>query len=243
MTKFGKLFIVATPIGNLEDITLRALRVLQEVDLILCEDTRVTKKLLDRYEIKKPLLSYHHHSKLSRIDKILEHLENEKNLALVSDAGTPGISDPGNELIAKILFGDPDPKVRLSERFLKSDFRKDIEIIPIPGPSALTCLASIAGINISKFTFLGFPPHKKGRETFFRGVAEAKYPVIYFESPHRVLKNLELLSKLKPSAKLIIGRELTKMFEKVVRGSADEILKYYKNNSDKVKGEFVIIAY
>ena len=103
MDKLGKLYIVATPIGNLEDITLRALRVLKEVDLILCEDTRVTKKLLDRYEIQKPLLSYHHHSKLSRVEKIIEHLENGKNLALVQDAGTPGVSDPGNELIANLL--------------------------------------------------------------------------------------------------------------------------------------------
>lgn len=239
MNQKGTLYIIATPIGNLEDITLRALRILKEVDLILCEDTRVTKKLLDRYEIQKPLLSYHHHSKISRLEKIVEHLENGKNLALVSDAGTPGVSDPGNELIAKLLNGEPDPKVRLSERFLKSDFR----IIPIPGPSAITTLASVAGINMSKFTFLGFPPHKKGRETFFRGVAEAKYPVVYFESPHRVLKNIELLSKFKPDAKLIVGRELTKMFEEIKRGSVDEILEYYKNNGDKVKGEFVIVAY
>ncbi len=239
MKEAGKLYIIATPIGNLEDITLRALRILREVDLILCEDTRVTKKLLDRYEIQKPLLSYHHHSKISRVEKIVEHLENGKNLALVSDAGTPGVSDPGNELIEKLLNGESDPKVRLLERFLKSDFR----IIPIPGPSAITTLASVAGINMSRFTFLGFPPHKKGRETFFRGVADSKYPVVYFESPHRVLKNIELLSKFKPDAKLIVGRELTKMFEEIKRGSVDEILEYYKNNVDKVKGEFVIIIY
>lgn len=239
MNKKGTLYIVATPIGNLEDITFRALRALKEADLILCEDTRVTKKLLDRYEIQKPLLSYHHHSKLSRVEKIVEHLENGKNLALVSDAGTPGVSDPGNELIGKLLNSDSDPKVGLSERFLKSDFR----ITPIPGASALTCLASVAGVNMSRFMFLGFPPHKKGRETFFRGVAESKHPVIYFESVHRVLKNLELLEKFKPDAKLIVGRELTKMFEEIKRGSISEILEYYKSNSDKVKGEFVIIIY
>jgi 16S rRNA (cytidine1402-2'-O)-methyltransferase len=232
----GKLYIVATPIGNLEDITLRTLRILKEVDLILCEDTRVTKKLLDRYEIKKPLLSYHHHSRLSRVEKIIEHLENGKDLALVSDAGTPGISDPGNELIGKLLACDP--------KMASSDFlRYHLRIEPIPGASAVTCLASVAGINMSKFIFLGFPPHKKGRETFFRELAESKYPVIYFESPHRVLKNLELLSKFKPDAKLIVGRELTKMFEEIKRGSLSEVLEYYKNNSDKVKGEFVIIVY
>jgi len=234
MKEAGKLYIIATPIGNLEDITLRALRILREVDLILCEDTRVTKKLLDRYEIEKPLLSYHHHSKISRVEKIIEHLENGKNLALVSDAGTPGVSDPGNELIANLI-----PALSLSRR----GSEEAIEIIPIPGASALTALASVAGINMSKFSFLSFPPHKKGRETFFRGVAESKYPVVYFESPHRVLKNLELLAKFKPDAKLIIGRELTKMFEEIKRGSVNEILEYYKNNSDKVKGEFVIIAY
>ena len=118
-----------------------------------------------------------------------------------------------------------------------------MSIIPIPGASAITVVASVAGINMSKFCFLGFPPHKKGRETFFREVAEAKYPVIYFESPHRFLKNLELLEKLKPSAKLIVGRELTKIFEEVVRGNVSEILGYYRNNSDKVKGEFTIICY
>lgn len=237
MDNLGKLYIVATPIGNLEDITLRALRILREADLILCEDTRVTKKLLDRYEIQKPLLSYHHHSKLSRVEKIIEHLENGKNLALVSDAGTPGISDPGNKLVAKLLNDGSDPKVGLLEAFLKFDFR----IIPIPGASAVTCLASVAGINMSKFLFLGFPPHKKGRETFFREVAAAKYPAVYFESPHRVLKNLELLEKFKPDAKLVIGRELTKMFEEVVRGGVGEIKKYFKDNQEKIKGEFTII--
>ncbi|MFA6285329.1 MAG: 16S rRNA (cytidine(1402)-2'-O)-methyltransferase [Parcubacteria group bacterium] len=222
----GKLYIVATPIGNLEDITLRALRVLKDVDLILCEDTRVTKKLLDRYEIQKPLLSYHHHSKISRVEKIVEHLENGKNLALVSDAGTPGVSDPGNILIEHITHNG----------------EQKVEIVPIPGASAVTCLASVAGINMSRFSFLGFPPHKKGRETFFRGVAESKCPVIYFESPHRFLKNLELLEKMKPDAKLVVGRELTKMFEEIKKGTVAEILEYYKKNSDKTKGEFVIIA-
>jgi len=242
--KQGRLYIIATPIGNLEDITLRALRVLREVDLILCEDTRVTKKLLDRYEIKKPLLSYHHHSKLSRVEKIIEHLENGKNLALVSDAGTPGISDPGNELIGKLLLGESIPKVQLSEEFLKLNFRKDIQTVPIPGASPITVIASVAGINMSRFTFLGFPPHKKGRETFFREVVESKYPVIYFESPHRFLKNLELLEKFKPDAKLIVGRELTKMFEEIVRGKIGEIKEYWGKREDKEnRGEFTIICH
>lgn len=232
MKKFGKIYIIATPIGNLEDITLRALRVLKEVDLILCEDTRVTKKLLDRYEIKKPLLSYHHHSRLSRVEKIQRILGEGKNLALVSDAGTPGISDPGNELVAQLAKVQPSQLLRLN-----------LSIIPIPGPSAITCLASVAGINMSRFTFLGFPPHKKGREKFFHEVAESKYPVIYFESPYRFLKNLELLEKLKPDAKLIVGRELTKMFEEIQRGGVTDIRGYFENNKQKIKGEFVIIVY
>jgi 16S rRNA (cytidine1402-2'-O)-methyltransferase len=231
MDKIGKLYIIATPIGNLEDITLRALRVLKEVDVILCEDTRVTKKLLDRYEIQKPLLSYHHHSKLSRVEKIVEHLENGKTLALVSDAGTPGISDPGNELIAQL------------ENWGNEENRREFEVIPIPGASAITAVASVAGINMSKFSFLGFPPHKKGRETFFRQVVESKYPVVYFESVHRFLKNLELLEKFKPNAKLIVGRELTKMFEEISRGEIGEIRKHFEGKEGKIKGEFVIIAY
>ncbi len=235
----GKLYIVATPIGNLEDITLRALRTLKEADLILCEDTRVTRKLLDRYEISKPLLSYHHHSKLSRVEKIIEHLENGKNLALVSDAGTPGVSDPGNELIAALLT----PKAKPSD-FLRLSLGKEIEIIPIPGASAVTALASVAGINMSRFIFLGFPPHKKGRETFFREVAEAKYPVVYFESPHRFLKNLELLATLKPEAKLVVGRELTKMFEEIVRGEIGKIKDDWGNRGNKEnRGEFAIIVF
>jgi len=252
MNKLGKLYIVATPIGNLEDITLRALRVLKDVDLILCEDTRVTKKLLDRYEIQKPLLSYHHHSKLSRVEKIVEYLENGKNLALVSDAGTPGVSDPGNELIGNLLeikspSNSPFSKGGKSGSLplVKGERERDFfEIIPIPGASAPAALASVAGINMSKFSFLGFPPHKKGRETFFRGVAEAKYPVIYFESPHRFLKNLELLEKMKPNAKLVVGRELTKMFEEILRGEIGKIREKSEKRLEKEKkGEFVIIAY
>ena len=232
MSQLGKLYIVATPIGNLEDITLRALRTLKEVDLILCEDTRVTRKILDRYNIKKPLLSYHHHSKLSRVDKIVEHLENGRDLALVSDAGTPGISDPGNELVGHVTCN------------MKHETQEGcVEIIPIPGPSAITALASVAGINMSRFVFMGYPPHKKGREKFFRRVAEMEYPVIYFESPHRLLKNLELLEKFKPDAKLIVGRELTKMFEEIVRGEIEEVHKYFKKNEKKIRGEFVIISY
>jgi 16S rRNA (cytidine1402-2'-O)-methyltransferase len=233
MSQSGKLYIVATPIGNLEDITLRALRVLKEADIVLCEDTRVTKKLLDRYEIQKPLLSYHHHSKLSRVEKIIEHLENGKTLALVSDAGTPGIQDPGNQLIAELTKVQPSSEGMLN-----------LQIIPIPGASAVSTIASVAGINMDKFTFLGFPPHKKGRETYFREVAYSKYPVVYFDSLHRFLKNIELLEKFRPNARLIVGRELTKMFEEVVRGSVGKIKEELEKRDEKERrGEFVIIVH
>jgi len=226
--KIGKIYIVATPIGNLGDITFRAIEALKAADLILCEDTRVTKKLLDHYTIQKPLLSYHQRSGLSRVEKIVEYIEEGKTLALVTDAGTPGISDPGNELVGMLL----------------EHFGKDLEIVPIPGASALACLCQVAGINLSKFTFMGFPPNKKGRETFFKKVIVSEYPVIFYESPHRFMKNLELLSKLSSDPlKLVVGRELTKMFEEVKRGNLEEVKKYYEDNPDKVRGEFVVIVY
>lgn len=224
------MYIVSTPIGNLEDVTFRAVETLKKVDLILCEDTRVTRKLLGRYDIKKPLLSYHQRSRLSRVGAIIEHIRSGKTLALATDAGTPGISDPGNELVAKII----------------EEFGDEIQVVPIPGPSAITALAQIAAMNMSKFTFLGFPPHKKGRQTYFTTMLSSRYPVIYFDSPHRFLKNLELLSKIaednNQSVNLVVGRELTKMFEQVKRGMIDEIIQYFSEHDDKVKGEFVIIA-
>ncbi|PIY92668.1 MAG: 16S rRNA (cytidine(1402)-2'-O)-methyltransferase, partial [Candidatus Magasanikbacteria bacterium CG_4_10_14_0_8_um_filter_42_12] len=150
------LSIVATPIGNLGDITLRALEVLKIADIILCEDTRVTKKLLSHYEIDTPTMSYHQHSDEKKISEILSLLADGKHLALVTDAGTPGISDPGNKLIAECRMQNAE-----------------LEIIPIPGPSAVIAALSISGLPTDKFIFMGFPPHKKGRETFFREVADA----------------------------------------------------------------------
>ncbi len=170
----GILYIVATPIGNLGDITLRALETLKKADLIACEDTRVARKLLDRYEVKTPVTSFFQHSKTPKIASIIGALKSGQNVALVTDAGTPGISDPGNRLVEQAVL-------------------ENIAVIPIPGSSALTALISVAGIDMQKFIFLGFPPHKKGRETFFKEVIAQNYPVVYYESPHRVLKNLELL--------------------------------------------------
>lgn len=223
------LYIVSTPIGNLADITFRAIETLQSVDLILCEDTRVTRKLLDAYRISKPLMSYHQRSRISRVQDIVAKFEEGISVALVTDAGTPGISDPGNELIDA----------------LRKHFSDTIEIIPIPGPAALTTLAQVAGIDLSRFTFLGFPPNKKGRETYFMNLLAQPYPVIYYDSPYRFLKNLQLLKELLTEGMInvIVGRELTKMFEEIRRGTLEEIIKYYSEHPDKVKGEFVVIVY
>lgn len=220
----AKLYIVSTPIGNLKDITLRALETLREVDLILCEDTRVAKKLLTNYSIKKPLLSYHQHSQIKKIESIIELLKKGKNLALISDAGTPGISDPGNKLIKEVL----------------EHFKEKIEIIPIPGPSAITCLASIAGFSVDRFLFLGFCPKKKKRKQFFCEIINSKYPVIFFESPYRILKTLKELESFNDRLKIVVAKELTKQFETIYRGEIKEVIK--KIETGKIKGEFVVLV-
>lgn len=224
MTTF---FIVATPIGNLEDITLRAIRVLGEVDAILCEDTRVTAKLLSRYEIKKPLIRYDAHSTEATLKKIFGLIEEGKSLALVSDAGTPAISDPGSHLVGKLM-----------ERFSP----EEISIVTVPGPSALTSALSVAGIPASEFLFLGFLPHKKGRETIFKEIVETKRPVIFYESPHRILKALDSLKKFCPERKIIIGRELTKIHEEMIFGTPEELILFFGKNKEKIRGEFVVIV-
>lgn len=222
----SNFYIVSTPIGNMLDITFRAIETLKNVDLILCEDTRTTKNLLNKYEIEKPTMSYHAQSKLSKTDKILDLLEEGKDLALVSDAGTPGISDPGNMLIKAILerFGD---KVR---------------IIPIPGPTALITALSGSGLNNGEFTFIGFLPHKKGRETLFKEISESKRTVVFYESPHRIMKTLESLVKFCPEKKVCVARELTKIYEQFITNTPQEVLNYFKENPDKVRGEFVVIV-
>jgi 16S rRNA (cytidine1402-2'-O)-methyltransferase len=225
--------VVATPIGNLEDITLRALKTLTAADLILCEDTRMTKRLLDRHEIKNRTLSYHAHSKISRVDEIVGLLKEGKNIALVSDAGTPGISDPGSEL------------VRCIREEMKTEIESgELKIETIPGPSALTAALSIAGVPCADFTFLGFLPHKKGRETLFKEIETSERTVVFYESPHRILKTLEsLVSHLHQSSKKVtVCRELTKIFEEVQAGSAEEIRVYFESHPDKVRGEFVVIV-
>ncbi len=219
------LYIIATPIGNLEDITLRALRILKEVDLVLCEDTRETRKLLNHYDIKTMTQSYHAQSKLSKIDSIIAMLADGRNIALVSDAGTPAISDPGSLLVKKVREELPD-----------------MRILAVPGPSALTSAFSASGIVGGEFTFLGFLPHKKGRETLFKEIASGDRPYIFYESPHRLLKALESLVKFAPQKTVFVAKEISKVFEEYVTGTPDEMLAYFIQNSEKVRGEFVVIV-
>lgn len=222
----SKFYIIATPIGNMGDITLRALETLKEVDFILCEDTRVTSKILNKFNIKKPTMSYHAQSKLSKVNKIFELLEEGKNLALVSDAGTPGISDPGAMLVSEI----------------KEKFKDIVEVIPIPGVTAVITALSASGFPTHEFTFLGFLPHKKGRETLFKEIALSKRTIVFYESPHRILKTLESLGKFCPAKRVCIARELTKIYEEFKTGSAKELLEYLTNNPVKQKGEFTVLV-
>ena len=248
----SKLYIVATPIGNLEDISMRALRVLGEVDFVLCEDTRVTSKLLSHYEISTKTISYHQHSGEAKVHKILDLLREGKNLALVSDAGTPGISDPGGKLVAEVL----------------EKMRDEVEIESIPGPSAVTAALSITGIPTDKFVFMGFPPHKKGRQSFVRRIGESIYPVVVYESKHRIIKFLEELENLNkeiekhnkeveifnaravtrdkkekksPVTSVVVCRELSKMHETVYRGDLTDIIEKIKSSASDQKGEFVVV--
>jgi 16S rRNA (cytidine1402-2'-O)-methyltransferase len=218
----GKLSIVATPIGNLEDITLRALRTLKECDVIYAEDTRVISKLLARYEISKPLQRLDAATESTKAKEIIERLEAGEKVVFVSDAGTPGISDPGARLVSLIRSNG------------------GITIEAIPGPSALTTALSIAGLQSDSFTFLGFLPHKKGRQTALKKIALSEHPVVLYESPHRVLKLLKEVEAAAPQAKVTIGRELTKIHEEIVTGTPPEVAAHLEKNN-AVRGEFVVI--
>lgn len=223
----GVLSIVATPIGNLGDITLRAVQALKEADAIACEDTRVTAKLLARYDIQKPLLVYHAQSGRLAASRVLSQLADGKRIALVTDAGTPGISDPGSELV----------------RLVRDTLRDEVRIEAIPGASALTAALSIAGVPTNEFVFLGFLPHKKGRQTLFKEIAASERTVVFYESPHRIEKALASLAEALPEArKVMIMRELTKLHESVVEGSATEVAEYFKAHPGEVRGEFVVVV-
>jgi 16S rRNA (cytidine1402-2'-O)-methyltransferase len=219
----GILYIVATPIGNLEDITLRALRVLKEVDLILAEDTRITKRLLNHYDIDTPTLSYHQHSGINKKMRIASDIIAGKNIALVTDAGTPGISDPGNELISFLVEKVPN-----------------IKVVPIPGPSAITASLSVCGLNINKFVFLGFLPKKK-RSKLFKWIKEGRIAFAFYESPKRILKTLDVLEdQFGTNTRVFIARELTKIHETVYRGTIREVKEKLKE--ENIKGEMVVVV-
>jgi len=212
------LYVVATPIGNLGDITLRALEILKEVDLIACEDTRHTLRLLNHFEIKKPLISFHQHSKIQKVEQIISSINSGQKVALVTDAGTPGISDPGQALI-------------------NAAYKDNIKVVPIPGVSALTALVSVSGLNNREFEFIGFLPHKKGRQTKLKQIAQNHKAVIIYESPYRIKKLLNELRDVVGDQNVVIGRELTKKFEEIYRGKISEVLPTIKE-----KGEFVLIV-
>lgn len=219
----GTLYIVATPIGNLEDITLRALRILKESALILAEDTRVTSKLLRHYDIDTHTLSYHQHSSEKKRSEILSQLIKGKKLALVTDAGTPGISDPGNELINYILKNDPN-----------------IKIVPIPGPSAITTALSVSGFKTNKFVFIGFLPKKK-RKKLLEWLKESKITFAFYESPKRIVKTLNVLEEYFGEEKrVLIARELTKLHESLYRGKISEVRENL--SVSVVKGEIVVVV-
>ncbi len=220
----GTLSIVATPIGNMEDITLRALRTLKECDVIYAEDTRVIAKLLARYEIKKPLQRLDAVTEMQKAEDILTRLEAGERVVYVSDAGTPGISDPGTRLVAQVRAQLPTATIEA-----------------IPGASALTAALSISGIDIAAFTFLGFLPHKKGRQTALKKIAESELPTVLYESPHRIEKLLEELVQHQVSH-IVIARELTKIHEELISGTVAEAQAHFAMHPDAVRGEFVVIV-
>ncbi len=217
------LYIVSTPIWNLEDITFRAVRILNEVDWVACEDTRTSATLLNHYNIKKPLISFHSHSWVMKIDKIIEQLKDWKNIALISDAGTPGISDPGYALIKEAL-------------------ENDIEVVPIPWVTACITALSASWMPSNHFLYLWFLPIKKWRQTMLKKLQNKEETVVIYESVHRIVKTLEdFIEYFWEETQIVVARELTKKFEEFKRGSIKEIYEYFSKNKDKVKWEFVII--
>ena len=218
----GKLFVVPTPIGNLEDMTFRAIRVLKEVDAILAEDTRVTGKLLNHYEISNKLIAHHQNNEHKTITRLIEELQSGLTYALVTDAGTPAISDPGFLLVRACVDAD-------------------IEVDCLPGATAFVPAIVNSGFPCEKFNYIGFLPHKKGRETIAKSIAESDRTIVMYESPHRLLKTLILFTKfLEEDRRISISREISKKFEETLRGTASELLMHFEKNAPK--GEFVIVV-
>ena len=218
-----KLYLVPTPIGNLEDITLRAIRILGEVDGILAEDTRNSGQLLKHLNISKPLYSHHAHNEHTGVPGVIKMLKEGKSLALISDAGTPGISDPGYLLV-------------------KACVDNGIEVESLPGATAFVPALVNSGFPTDRFVYEGFLPHKKGRQTRWKALAEEDRTIVLYESPHRLVKALEqIIEFISPDRQVMVGRELSKMHEQMVRGTATEVLAYFTAHPDKVRGEIVIV--
>ena len=217
------LYIVATPIGNLEDVTLRALRVLDQADVIACEDTRQTQKLLNYFGIQKRTVSYHEHNELGRTQQLLADLQQGARIALVSDAGTPGISDPGSVIIREAI-------------------QRGIPVIPVPGPSALISAVVASGLETSSFRFFGFVPAKSGqRRTFLEQLKTATDTLVFYEAPHRIMETLrDLLAALGPDRRVVVARELSKVHEEFLRGSVSEVLEQLKGR--EIRGEITLVV-
>lgn len=214
------LYIVSTPIGNLEDITLRALRILKEVDYIAAEDTRHSSVLLNKYEIRKPTISFHAFSDDRKLQQLIAMLKEGKNIALISDAGTPGISDPGYVLI-------------------KAALEQGIQVVPIPGPAAFLTALTASGLSTHQFLYLGFLPVKKGRQTLLESLKTEERTIIFYESPHRILKTLSELAEKFGDRQLVVARELTKIHEEFFRGTSQQAYDHFTKHP--AKGEFVLM--
>ncbi|WP_462351005.1 16S rRNA (cytidine(1402)-2'-O)-methyltransferase [Fusobacterium varium] len=214
------LYIVATPIGNLEDMTFRAVRTLKEVNYIFAEDTRVTRKLLNHYEIENTVYRYDEHTKMHQITNIINLLKEGKDIALVTDAGTPCISDPGYELV-------------------DAAHNEGIRVVPIPGASALTAAASAAGITMRRFCFEGFLPKKKGRQTLLKALADEERTIVIYESPFRIEKTLRDIEQFMGVKEVVIIREITKIYEEILRGTTTELIEKLAKNP--IKGEIVLL--
>ena len=220
MSNRGKLFVVATPIGNLQDISFRAVETLKKVNCIFAEDTRTSKKLINHYDIDTKLYSYHDHSSEKEIARLLDILKDHKDVALISDAGTPTISDPGYSLIRQCI-------------------NEGIEVIPIPGASALTAAISASGLPSDAFAFIGFLPTKKGRKKKISSLENLDMTIVLFESPHRLIKTLNQLKEALGERPIVVARELTKLYEEIIRGNFSSAIEFFE--AKKIKGEIVIM--
>jgi 16S rRNA (cytidine1402-2'-O)-methyltransferase len=218
-----KLFIVATPIGNLADLSPRAIETFKISEAILCEDTRVSSKLFSHLGLKKTLIAVHQHTDDRRISEAINLLREGKTLSLITDAGTPAISDPGGKFVEAAL----------------KELGDELQVVPIPGPCAAISALSISGFPADNFLFLGFPPHKKGRKTYFEQIAATEETVCFYESTHRILKTLTELGEKIGDRKIVVCRELTKIYETTYRGTAAEVTKRLEKGS--IKGEFVVV--